>query len=74
MAQRIYDESEDHYAQAQDENAAQIFVDALEKLTSYDQIDQISDEQINQIVADTQKRVKDSKNPYFIEHFPQLFN
>lgn len=73
MAQKIYDESEDHYAQlkAHDENAAEIFVDAMEKLTKNDEI---SDGQVNEIVADIQKRVKDSKNPYFIEQFPQLFN
>lgn len=72
MAQKIYDESEDHYAQlkANDENAAEIFVEAMNKLTKDDGM---SDEQINGIVADIQKRVKDSKNPYFVEQFPQLF-
>lgn len=60
-----------NFLKAQDESAAQIFVDAVEKLTSNDQI---SDEEINQIVADIQKRVKDSNNPYFIEQFPHLFN
>lgn len=72
MAQKIYDESEDHQAQlkAHDENAAQIFDDAIEKLTSNDQL---SDEQITAIMADIQKQVKDSKNPYFMQQFPQLF-
>lgn len=74
MAQKIYDESEDHYSQLKannDENAAEIFVDAMEKLTKDDEM---SDDQINEIIADIQKRVKDSKNQYFMEHFPQLFN
>lgn len=73
MAQKIYDESEDHYAQlkANDENAAAIFVEAIDKLTKDDEM---SDEQINKIVADIQNRVKDSKNPYFVEQFPQLFD
>lgn len=73
MAQKIYDESEDHYAKlkAHDANAAEIFVEAMDKLTKDDGM---SDEQINKIVADIQERVKDSKNPYFVEQFPQLFN
>lgn len=72
MAQKIYDESEDHYAQlkGQDESAAQIFVDAINKLTSNDQI---TDEEIVAAMADIQAEVKDSKNQYFMEQFPQLF-
>lgn len=73
MAQKIYDESEDHHAQlkAHDENASQIFTDAIEQLTSNDQL---SDERITEIVADIRKRVKDSKNPYFMAQFPNLFD
>lgn len=67
MAQKIYNESEDHHAQlnAHDVNAAEIFVDAVEKLTKNDPI---SDGEINKIVADIQKRVKDSKKIHILSN------
>lgn len=75
LAQKIYDESEDHYSQlkSQDEKAAEIFVNAIEKLTQID-TNAIDDQDIDGIVADIQKKVKGSNNTYFKEQFPQLFN
>lgn len=75
LAQKIYDESEDHYAQLQskdDENAAKIFVDAIEKFMEID-ADSPDDAKIAELVETIQKKVKSSDNTYFREHFPQLF-
>lgn len=75
LAQKIYDESEDHYSQlkSQDEHAAKIFVDTIEKLSEIDP-NSPSDQATNEIVADVQKKVKDSNNSYFKEQFPQIFS
>lgn len=76
LAQKIYDESEDHYSQLKshdDENAAQIFVDAIEKLTEIDP-NSANDQEINEVVANIRKKVKDSGSTYFKEQFPELFN
>lgn len=74
-AQNRYDESEDHYSQLKsqnDEKAANIFVNAIEKLTTINP-EEVSDQDITQLVSDIQKQVKDSNSSYFKEHFPQLF-
>lgn len=77
MAQTIYDESEDHYSQlktSQDgDQAAQIFLDAVDSLTKLDPND-ASDKDINELVANIQNNVKVSNNPYFKEIFPNLFS
>lgn len=75
LAQKIYDESDDHYAQlkSQDENAASIFIDAVEKLSQID-ANSSNEQEINKIVADIQNKVKSSNNSYFKEQFPQLFS
>lgn len=75
LAQKIYDESEDHYAQlkSQDENAATIFVDAIEQFSQIDP-NSVSDQEIGEIVGDIQRKVKLSDNSYFSKQFPQLFN
>lgn len=76
LAQKIYDESEDHYSQLKshdDENAAQIFVDAIENLTEIDP-NSANDQEINEVVANIRKKVKDSGSTYFKEQFPELFN
>lgn len=74
-AQNRYDESEDHYSQLKsqnDEKAAHIFVDAIDKLTTINP-EKVSDQDITQLVSNIQKQVKESNSSYFKEHFPQLF-
>lgn len=76
MAQKIYDESEDHYSQLKskdDENAAKIFVDAIEQLMEIDS-DSPADAHITELVESIQKKVKNSNNTYFRKQFPTLFN
>lgn len=76
LAQKIYDESEDHYSQLKsqdDEDAAKIFVSAIEKLMAVD-TESSADAQITELVESIQKNVKNSNNTYFREQFPQLFN
>lgn len=75
LAQKVYDESEDHYSQLKsqdDENAAKIFLDAIEKLTDIDP-DQCNDSKISELVGIIQNQVKNSNNDYFKDQFPQLF-
>lgn len=76
LAQKVYDESEDHYSQLKsqdDENAAKIFLDAVTNLMEFDP-DSTSDSKITDLVENIQKNVKNSNNSYFKEQFPQLFN
>lgn len=77
LAQKTYDESEDHYSQLKsqdDENAAQIFVDAIEKLIEIESNSgNENDQKITELVSNIQKQVKDSNSAYFKEQFPQLF-
>lgn len=75
MAQKIYDESEDHHAQLKsqnDEEAAKIYSNAVDRLTSVDP-NQTSDEEIAKLIAEIQEQVKRSDNGYFKEAFPQVF-
>lgn len=75
LAQQIYDESEDHYSQLKsqdDESAAKVFVDAIEKLTKIGP-NSSNDQEITELVSSIQKQVKESNNSYFKEQFPQLF-
>lgn len=71
MAQKIYDESEDHYFQIKsrnDEKAAKMYTDAVDRLTSVDPND-ANDEEIAKMIADIQATVKTSDNDYLLKHF-----
>lgn len=76
MAQKTYDESEDHYGQLQSskdgKQSAQIFVDAIERLTQFDP-DTVGDDQLTKAVEAIRANVKNSGNAYLKEAFPQLF-
>ncbi|XP_031627538.1 DNA mismatch repair protein spellchecker 1 [Contarinia nasturtii] len=76
LAQKIYDESEDHYSQLKsqdDEDAAKIFLEAIEKLTAIDP-ELVDDSKINELAKNINIKVKNSNNTYFREQFPQLFH
>lgn len=75
MAQKIYDESDDHYLQMKmqdDHEAAQIFVDAIEQLCT-PETSSASEAELQRLVNDIRQRVKSSNSPYFRNAFPQLF-
>lgn len=71
MAQKIYDESEDHYAQLKADEKA-IYTSAIDRLTSIDS-SKTSDENIAKLIAEIQDSVKSSSNEYFKEAFRQVF-
>lgn len=76
MAQKIYEESEDHSSQLKakgnDEKAIEIYTSAIERLTSLDP-SETSDENIAKMIAEIQDSVKCSSNEYFKEAFRQVF-
>lgn len=75
MAQKIYDESEDHYAQLKSQNdkkAAEIYTDAVERLTLIDP-EKANDEEIAQMIADIKANVKATNSDYLKEAFPEVF-
>lgn len=67
MAQKIFDESEDHYSQLKsqdDDDAAKIYSEAIEKLTAIDPEISDNDTKIIALVEDILKKIKDSKSTY----------
>lgn len=75
MAQKIFDESEDHYAQLKsqkDEAAVKIYSDAIERLTSINP-EKTGEDDIMKVIAEIQKSVQKSGNSYFKETFPNIF-
>lgn len=69
MAQKIYEESEDHYSQLKADEKT-VYTSAIERLTSIDP-NKASDEDIAKIIAEIQDSVKSSNNEYFKEAFRQ---
>lgn len=76
MAQKTYDESEDHFGQLQSskdgKQSAKIFVDAIEQLTQFD-ADSVADDELIKAMEAIRTNVKNSGNAYLKEAFPQLF-
>lgn len=75
MAQKIYDESEDHYSQLksqEDEAAAKLFLNSINKLTEVDATT-ISDTEIECVIREVQEKVKISNSSYLKNAFPQAF-
>lgn len=73
MAQQIYDENEDHYAQDKskaDELATKLFSDAVERLTAKCDI---SDGELKALAIDIAAKVKESNSDYFKKVFPMVF-
>lgn len=76
MAQKLYDESDDHYLQMQtqeDQEAAKIFMEAIATLTS-PEASLASDEDLERSINDIRQRVKGTNSSYLKNAFPQLFN
>lgn len=71
MAEKIYEESEDHCAQLKDDEKA-IYQSAIDRLTCIDP-SKTSDEDIAKMVAEIQDSVKSSNNDNFKEAFRQVF-
>lgn len=75
MAQKLYDESEDHLLQLKlqhDDEAAKIFMDAIEKLCT-PETSKMSDAELKRLIDDIRHRAKASNSSYFKKAFPQLF-
>lgn len=75
MAQKLYDESEDHFLQMKkqgDQEAVEIFTDAIEKLCTHE-ASAASPEDLKRMINDIRERAKSSNSVYFKNAFPQLF-
>lgn len=75
MAQKVYDESEDHYLQMQlqeDHEAAKIFDEVIERMSSPEVLN-ANEADLARIMNDIKQRVKTSNSPYLRKTFPQLF-
>lgn len=76
LAQKTYDESEDHYGQLQSsqdgQQSAKIFTDAIEMLMKFD-ANTVNDGEIKKAMEKIRGDVKGSGNAYLKESFPQLF-
>lgn len=76
MAQKLYDESEDHHAQLKslnDENAIKLYTDAIEKLDSLD-LAKATDDDIEKVMAKIKNDVKATDNVYLKEKFSKIFS
>lgn len=73
LAQKLYDESEDHYSQLkshQDNEATELFLRSVDKFTK---IDTTSNDEIVAMVAEINRNVKQSQSAYFQATFPDIF-
>lgn len=73
MAQRVYDESEDHFSHLKlksDEDVAKVFAEAVDKLAN---VDAGSDEDIRTMMQDISAKVRQSDSEYFRAAFPAIF-
>lgn len=76
MAQKLYDESDDHYLQMktqEDHEAAKIFMDAIAALSS-PEASSASKADLERSINDIRQRVKGANSSYLKKAFPQLFN
>lgn len=76
MAQKLYDESDDHFLQMKtqaEHEAAKIFMDAIATLSS-PVASSASEVDLQRSISDIRQRVKASNSSYLRNAFPQLFN
>ena len=74
MAQKIYDESEDHYTQLkseEDEIATNLFLTSIAKFTT---VDTANDTEIEEMINELKNNVKNCNSNYFKVSFPSIFD
>lgn len=75
VAQKLYDESEDHFSQLKsqdDEVATKLFLESIEKFTKFEK--EPTDEEILSMMNEISSNVKKSDSKYFKAAFPMVFN
>lgn len=64
MAQEVYDDSEDHFAQMkspEDEAAKKVFLKEFEK---FDAIDTIDQEELGRMIEELRQKIESTNSPY----------